>query len=149
FIDKIGRRRINGDTVDKPVLLVIDEFTSLVLRAVLPDDVLARLTAMVVEYSKVRVHGLIIGHDWTGKLLGSTVGTPLRRAITHKVVHRSDVQNAEFLLPNASLAKQVTSLEKGQALYWGEYAPMVVGVPWIGSEDVIYAGKGLQPKPYQ
>jgi hypothetical protein len=148
LVDKIGRRRVNGDPDRRPVLMVLDEFTNLVIRGLLPDDVLAALPAMAMEYAGVGVHGIIIGHDWNGRLLGGDLGAALRRAITHRLVCRSDAGNAEFLLPNAALARQAAGLQKGQALYWGTESPAVVSIPRLGVEDLTYAAQGMPPKPY-
>jgi hypothetical protein len=148
LIDKIGRRRVQGDADRTPVLLVLDEFTNLVIRKLLPDDVLAALPAMAMEYAGVGVHGIIIGHDWNGRLLGGDLGAALRRAITHRLVCRSDAQNAEFLLPNAVLARQAASLAKGQALYWGSEAPALISIPRLGVDDLVYAAQGVAPRPY-
>lgn len=148
LVDKIGRRRVNGDADRRPVLMVLDEFTNLVIRGLLPDDVLAALPAMAMEYAGVGVHGIIIGHDWNGRLLGGDLGAALRRAITHRLVCRSDAGNAEFLLPNAALARQAAGLQKGQALYWGTESPAVVSIPRLGVEDLSYAAQGLPPRPY-
>ena len=148
LVDKIGRRRVQGDTDRTPVVLVLDEFTNLVIRKLLPDDVLAALPAMAMEYAGVGVHGIIIGHDWNGRLLGGDLGAALRRAITHRLVCRSDAQNAEFLLPNAALSRQAAGLSKGQALYWGTLAPAAVSIPRLGTEDLVYAAQGMAPRPY-
>jgi nucleoid-associated protein YgaU len=128
--------------------LVLDEFTNLVIRKLLPDDVLAALPAMAMEYAGVGVHGIIIGHDWNGWLLGGDLGAALRRAMTHRLICRSDAQNAEFLLPNAVLARQAASLTKGQALYWGGQAPALISIPRLGPEDLTYAAQGVAPRPY-
>jgi hypothetical protein len=149
LVDKIGRRRVNGDPDRQPVLMVLDEFTNLVIRGLLPDDVLAALPAMALEYAGVGVHGIIIGHDWNARLLGDPLGAALRRAITHRLVCRSDAGNAEFLLHHSALARQAASLQKGQVLYWGTDAPTVVSVPRIGQEDLVYAAQGAPPRPYQ
>jgi hypothetical protein len=148
LVDKIGRRRVQGDADRTPVLLVLDEFTNLVIRKLLPDDVLAALPAMAMEYAGVGVHGIIIGHDWNARLLGGDLGAALRRAITHRLICRSDAQNAVFLLPNAALARQAASLAKGQALYSGSEAPALVSIPRLGTEDLIYAAQGVAPRPY-
>jgi hypothetical protein len=148
LVDKIGRRRVNGDPERQPVLMVLDEFTNLVIRGLLPDDVLAALPAMAMEYAGVGVHGIIIGHDWNGRLLGGDLGFALRRAITHRLVCRSDAGNAEFLLPNSALARQAAGLQKGQVLYWGTDAVAVASVPRIGQEDLVYAAQGRPPRPY-
>jgi len=148
FVDKIGRARVNGDRDRTPVMMVIDEFSNFVIRGLLPDDVLAALPAMAMEYAGVGVHGLIIGHDWNARLLGGDLGAALRRAITHRLVCRSDAGNAEFLLPNAALARQAASLAKGQALYSGTEAPAIVTVPRLGAEDLTYAAQGVPPRPY-
>jgi hypothetical protein len=132
-----ARRRVQGDADRTPVVLILDEFTNLVIRKLLPDDVLAVLPAMAMEYAGVGVHGIIIGHDWNARLLGGDLGAALRRAITHRLICRSDAQNAEFLLPNAALARQAASLSKGQALYWGTEAPAVVSIPRMGAEDLV------------
>jgi hypothetical protein len=103
---------------------------------------------MAMEYAGVGVHGIIIGHDWNARLLGGDLGAALRRAITHRLVCRSDAQNAEFLLPSAALSRQAASLAKGQALYWGNEAPALVSIPRLGTEDLVYAAQGVAPRPY-
>jgi hypothetical protein len=130
------------------VLLVIDEFTRLALRRELPADALTTLVAMAVEHSKVHIHGLIIGQDWTGDLLGAQLGPPLRRAITHRVIHRSDPQNAEFLLPFPALARRTASLDRGSALLWGDDPLVMLSVPQLAEEDMRYAAQGRPPRPY-
>jgi hypothetical protein len=144
FIDKIGRRRVQGDADRTPVLLVLDEFTNLVIRKLLPDDVLAALPAMAMEYAGVGVHGIILGHDWNGRLLGGDLGAALRRAITHRLICRTDAQNAEFLLPNAVLARQAASLAKGQALYSGSEAPALISIPRLETGRFGVRGAGCR-----
>jgi hypothetical protein len=148
FVDKIGRRRVMGDQDRTPVLLVLDEFTNLVIRKLLPEDVLATLPAMAMEYAGVGVHGIIIGHDWNARLLGGDLGAALRRAIIHHLICRSDAQNVEFLLPNAALSRQAARNAKGQAQYWGSEAAALVSIPRLGTEDLIYAAQGVAPRPY-
>jgi hypothetical protein len=145
LVDKIGRRRVQGDADRTPVLLVLDEFTNLVIRKLLPDDVLAALPAIAMEYAGVGVHGIIIGHDWNGRLLGSDRGAALRRTITHRLVCRTDAQNAEFLLSNAALRRQAAGLPKGQALYWGSEAPAVIRIPPPGHGGSHLRGAGCGP----
>ncbi len=147
FVDKIGSQRTRQGRGGAPVVLVVDEFTSLVLRQLLPDDILLRLTAMAVEYAKFNLHLILIAHDWSKAVLGS-LGTPLRRAITHRIIHRSDVQNAEFLLPNAGLARQVPALTTGQAMYWSDAGPVTLAVPLVDDQVLRAAARGRPPQPY-
>jgi hypothetical protein len=147
FVDKIGSQRTRQGRGGQPVVLVIDEFTALVLRQALPDDILLRLTAMAVEYAKFNLHILLIAHDWSKAALGS-LGTPLRRAITHRIIHRSDMQNAEFLLPNAALARQVPTLTTGQALSWSDTGPVTLAVPLVDDATLRAAARGRPPQPY-
>jgi len=148
FVDKIGAQRKHQGQGGQPVVLVIDEFTALVIRQALPDDMLLRLTAMAVEYAKFNLHVLLIAHDWSRAALGS-LGTPLRRAITHRIIHRSDIQNAEFLLPNAALARQVPTLTTGQAVYWSDAGPTTIAVPLVDDAVLRAAAHGKPPQPYQ
>jgi hypothetical protein len=149
--DKIGKRRLaDPGQVDRPVLLVIDEFTSLIMRGLLPKELLAKLTAIAVEMPKVQVHIALIAHDWSKNALdGTQHAAPLRRAITHKLLHRSDPQNAEFLLGDTQSGALVQKLDRGKALYWGDDSPMAASVPLIGLEDMLFAAHGKPPRPYQ
>ena len=147
FVDKIGSQRTRQGRGGTPVVLVVDEFTALVIRQALPDDILLRLTAMAVEYAKFNLHILLIAHDWSKAALGS-LGTPLRRAITHRIIHRSDMQNAEFLLPNAGLARQVPTLTTGQALSWSDTGPVTLAVPLVDDATLRAAARGKPPQPY-
>ena len=89
LVDKIGRRRLQGDGDRTPVVLILDEFTNLLIRKLLPNDVLAALPAMAMEYAGVGVHGIIIGHDWNARLLGGDLGAALRRAWSDAAARRS------------------------------------------------------------
>ena len=148
--DKIGRRRVQGDPDRTPVILIIDEFSNLVWRELLPDDVLAILPSMAAEYAGVGVHGVLIAHDWSRASLGGDLGAALRRAITHRIIHRMDRGNVEFLLPSGSAAqaRTVQGLAKGQALYAGPDGTSSVTVPLVGDEDAVYAAQGARPRPY-
>lgn len=148
--DKIGRNRVNGDADRRPVLLIIDEFSNLVWRDLLPDDVLAVLPSMAAEYAGVGVHGVLIAHDWSKASLGGDLGAALRRAITHRLVHRMDPGNTEFLLPKGSSAqaRAVQGLEKGRALFYGPDGAATITVPWLTDEDAQYAAQGTPPRPY-
>jgi hypothetical protein len=148
--DKIGRNRVNGDADRRPVLLILDEFSNLVWRDLLPDDVLAILPSMAAEYAGVGVHGVLIAHDWSKASLGGDLGAALRRAITHRLIHRMDPGNTEFLLPRGSSAqaRAVQGLEKGRALFYGPDGATTITVPWLTDEDAIYAAQGTPPRPY-
>ncbi|MEN9935874.1 MAG: hypothetical protein RLZZ387_2453 [Chloroflexota bacterium] len=148
WVDKIGRRRLEGQAADHPVLLVIDEFSNLIIRGELDAPTLALLPAMAMAYAGVGVHAVIIGHDWSRAMLGGTYGATLRRAGTHRLVTRIAPDAAELLLPSPALARQAAGLAVGQALFWGDEAPVPVAVPLVGDADLEHAARGAPPRPY-
>jgi hypothetical protein len=149
-VDKIGRRRVQGDPDRTPCLLVIDEFTNLVWRDELPDDILRILPSMAIEYAGVGVHGMIISHDYSRAGLGSELGAALRRSFTHRIAKRMDAGNVEFLFPkgSATQARAVAGLETPQGVYHGPDGTQTVLVPWVSGEDALYAAQGTPPRPY-
>jgi len=146
---EIGANRLAEDNPRQypPCFIVIDEFTALVLLDVLPAASLHRLLSGAVEFPKVQCHGLIIGHQWTGKLLG-TFGAPMRRVCTQRVIHRIDPQDAGFLI-NSGATKQVLSLPDGAAIYQGasQPKPIELRVPHIGPRDLEYLVRLLPSAP--
>lgn len=149
MVDKIGQRRLSGENpIDRSILLVVDELTNLVLHDSLPKEVYALLPAMATGYAGVHIHGLLIGHDWSSRMLGPTLGAVLRRATTHSIAHRLDEDAAEYLLPSGAIARQAEQLVPGQAIFFGDDSPVTVRVPWIAVEDLTYAAQGKTPKPY-
>ncbi|MFV9506136.1 MAG: hypothetical protein AB4911_16415 [Oscillochloridaceae bacterium umkhey_bin13] len=149
LVDKIGQRRISGEPWDRPLLLVIEEFSNLVIRQSLPSATLDLLPAMAMAYAAVGVHGIIIGHEFSRALLGERLGATLRRACTHRIAHRLTPDAAEFLLPAATFARQVVDLQPGRALLWGDDAPAVISVPKLSRADLVFAAQGRLPRPYQ
>jgi hypothetical protein len=59
------------------------------------------------------------------------------------------MQNAEFLLPNAGLARQVPTLTTGQAVYWSDAPPVTIAVPLADDAILRAAAGGKPPQPYQ
>ena len=149
-VDRIGRRRVEGRVADRtPIILVLDEFSNMVWRKDLPPDVLAILPSMAVEYAGVGVHGVLIAHDWSKSSLGNDLGAALRRALTHRIIHRMDPGNVEFLLPasGASAARTVQGLAAGQVLYNGPDGTVTAMVPLVGDDDAAYAAQHAPERP--
>jgi hypothetical protein len=142
---EIGADRLAEDNTRlyPPCFIVIDEFTALVLLDILPAASLHRLLSGAVEFPKIQCHGVIIGHQWTGKLLG-TFGAPMRRVCTQRLIHRIDPQDAGFLI-NSSAAKQVLSLPDGAAIFQGasQPSPIELRVPRIDVHDLEYIAQAL------
>ncbi len=138
----IGKRRLdNADTSRYPILLVVDEFTNLVINDWLADTTLDQLMSIANEHAGVNVHALIIGHDWSASCLGKERGAAFRRITTHRIAHRLDAQGAQFLLPSG-MGKMAEGLTVGQALYVDETAePILVDAPLLHDEDLRYAAE--------
>lgn len=154
FWHEIGANRLLEDTDDgkpkkyPPCFLVIDEFTAMILLSQLPAATIQKLVSAAVEYPKVQTHGLVIGHQWTGKLLGNSLGAPLRRVTTQRIIQRIDPQDAEFLIP-ATYAKQCQSLPEGRAIFMGasEPTPIELAIPYMSADDMAYVARLLPPTP--
>ena len=138
----IGKRRLdNTDTSRYPIVLVVDEFTNLVINGWLDDKTLDQLMSIANEHAGVNVHALIIGHDWSASCLGKERGAAFRRITTHRIAHRLDAQGAQFLLPSG-MGKLAEGLTVGQALFVDESGePVLVDCPLLHDEDLRYAAE--------
>lgn len=138
----IGKRRLdNIDTSRYPILLIVDEFTNLVINDWLTDTTLDQLMSIANEHAGVNVHALIIGHDWGASCLGKERGAAFRRITTHRIAHRLDAQGAHFLLPSG-MGKMAESLVVGQAIFVDETGePVLVDCPLLHDEDLRFAAE--------
>ena len=138
----IGKRRIdNSDSSRYPILLIVDEFTNLILNGWLEDKTLDQLMSIANEHAGVNVHALIIGHDWSASCLGKERGAAFRRITTHRIAHRLDAQGAQFLLPSG-MGKTAEGLTVGQAIFVDETGePILVDCPLLHDEDLRYAAE--------
>ena len=138
----IGKRRLdNADTSRYPVLLIVDEFTNLILNDWLTDTTLDQLMSIANEHAGVNIHVLIIGHDWSASCVGKERGAAFRRITTHRIAHRLDAAGAQFLLPSG-MGKSAEGLQLGQALFVDESGePILVDAPLLHDEDLKYAAE--------
>lgn len=138
----IGKRRIeNQDTTRYPIVLVVDEFTNLILNGWLEDKTLDQLMSIANEHAGVNVHAMIIGHDWSASCLGKERGAAFRRITTHRIAHRLDAAGAQFLLPSG-MGKQAEGLTIGQAIYVDDTGePILVDCPLLHDEDIRFAAE--------
>lgn len=144
---EIGRDRLLIEQTDlfPPVFLIIDEFTAMILLEQLPEPTLKRMLSGSVEFPKVQTHGIYIAHQFTGRLLGGSLGAPLRRVTTQKIVHRIDMQDAEFLLQDRKLARNAGALGDGRAILFGasQTTPVEIAIPYMSARDMQYIGELL------
>ena len=139
WVDGVGRRRLNGEPWRAPLILVIEEFSNLVIRKELPPETVALLPAMGMAYRSAGIIIIPIGHIWKSALLGGAqLGAVLRQVATHTIVHRLAPDAAELLLPIGSDINPAT-LPSGVALVTGPDGIYRVTVPWISLDDMAYA----------
>lgn len=144
---EIGRDRLLAETNDQfaPVILIIDEYTSMILLEELPEAQLRRMLSGSVEFPKVQTHGLYIAHQFTGRLMGGNLGPALRRVTTQRIVMRCDTQDAAFVMPDKKIAKLAPSLADGRAYFFGQSqsTPVEIAIPEFTSRDLAYIASVL------
>lgn len=150
--EAVTNRLAQQQTSDfRRILLVIDEFVGLMLDPTnpIPPATLHKLLSVAVEGRGVQAHGILIAHQCSERMLGKW-GANLRRAVTTRIVHRADSEDAAFLLGSA-FAKQALTLQTGKALFYSSgTAPMEVQVPYVVERDLEWTAQhmpqiGLQP----
>ena len=134
-MDAIGRARLSGaEPKDIPLLLIVDEFTSLCRNHSDAAKLINALLNFGDEYRKVNMQALIIGHHWRGDLIDKQLGAALRSAIGARIIHATAPEEAKFLLRPVE-AQGVDRLKVGEALYFdraGDVQKIVV--PWLPAE---------------
>ena len=114
FVAEIGHRRIKGLDNDRtPIVLWVDELTSLLGRSDVGDELASTLERIVQEYRKRFVYLSASGQIWTA----SRTTSELRDSFASVLCHRMKRSQARLLLPTEE-AKQVERLDKGQAVLW-------------------------------
>lgn len=136
MVDEIGRKRIDGeDKSIAPILLVIDEFSSIMLNSENAKEISKLLVNMANEYRKVGIQALLIGQSWKHDMSG---GTTLRSALGGSIVMNIQPPEAAFLTTDEKTAKKagVNKLQKGEAIVFLNGKEVRIQAPYIRSDDV-------------
>ena len=124
------------------VLVVIDEWTSLVSRGGPRAEMLTRtMRLLAVEGRKLGLHGCVIMQDATKEAVG-----PLRDVLASSYVHRSRPQHARMVAPG--LKADTWSLAPGEV--WLDQVsapPRLLTMPECTPSDVAAVGRLLLPTP--
>lgn len=128
----IGYLRATGkDTSMEPVLLVIDEFSGLMIGNPHADKTIEVLTKIGSQMRKYNIRVLLGGTSWKASIVGGELGTTLRNLIRFKVIHGITPIEAAYLtygMPREEL-KQLDNLSTGWALAYGPALLKKVRVP--------------------
>jgi hypothetical protein len=141
---EILERRRAGDACYH-YLLIIDEFTNLVVASWLPDEVLDMLVVLANRGAGYGIHCLMIGHDWASAASGNSKrGALLRRIMTQQCAHRLSADGARILAPGRRDAQQrIVSLPDYQAVYLDRDGWCIVDSPYMTADDIEYAAHAL------
>ena len=126
YIDSIAKARMNGDKDRSPIMLVVDEATSLFSRSGIGDELTKLLEAVAQEYRKVGVFALCLGQIWTASRTGGDSG--LRDSFASALVCKMKRSQARMLVPT-EVAREVEILNIGQAILWktsGDFARLAI-----------------------
>lgn len=120
-----GQRRVSGRDSDRyPLILWVDELTSLLGRSSVADDLAELLEKIAQEYRKVAIFCCASGQIWTA----SRATSELRDSFASVLCHRMKRGQARLLLPTEE-AETVERLPIGQAVLWrtsGEAEQVIV-----------------------
>jgi hypothetical protein len=133
MVQGIGEKRIAGDKDRAPIILWVDESTSLLNRSTVGPALAELLEGIAQEYRKVAVYASISGQIWTGERSG---GTALRDSLASCLVHRMKRSQARMLV-STEAARLVETLQPGRAvLYRTSGAADTIAIPNTTSQDV-------------
>jgi hypothetical protein len=133
YVADVGRRRVAGQDRDlTPLILWVDELTSLLGRSSVADELAALLERVAQEYRKRAVFVCASGQIWTA----ARTSSELRDSFASVLCHRMKRGQARLLLPTEE-AEQVERLPTGRAVLWrtsGETT--TVQIPLTTADDV-------------
>jgi hypothetical protein len=114
YVAALGQARITGKSQDRtPIILWVDELTSLLGRSDVGDDLAALLEQIAQEYRKRGIYLSASGQIWTA----SRTTSELRDSLSSVLCHRMKRSQARLLLPTEE-AQIVERLETGEAVLW-------------------------------
>lgn len=129
---RIGEARALGkDSSMQPVLLVVDEFSGLMIGNPHAEKMIELLIKIGSQFRKFNVRVLLGGTSWKASIVGGELGTTLRNLIRFKVLHANTPIEAAFLtygMPREEL-KILDNLSTGWALAYGPGVMKKVHVP--------------------
>jgi hypothetical protein len=148
-VDSIYQHRnANPKPEYRPVLLIIDEFMDLLIRQALTDDSIRTLQALAGVGRKKGINVVVIAQVWKLQLIGQQ-GVAIRQLVTHALLHRSQPETVKAFAIGGEYAKQIISMQPGQALFFGTGEPVVTTMPEMTHEDMQYAAQGKPARPPQ
>lgn len=124
-------------------LLIIDEFTNLVIGGHIPDDTLDQLAVLSLRGAGYGLHSLFVGHDWAAAASGNTKrGGLLKRIMTQTSSHRMSIDGARILASGRRDAQQlIAELPDYHSVYIDAAGAAVVDTPYMTPEDIRYAAE--------
>jgi hypothetical protein len=132
-IADIGAQRVKGlDKGETPIILWVDELTSLLGRSAIGDELAELLEKIAQEYRKKKVYVSASGQIWTA----SRATSELRDSFASVLCHRMKRGQARMLLPTDE-AQLVERLSPGRAVLWRTSGTTaIVGIPNTTEADV-------------
>ena len=144
FVADVGERRVKGEDLERwPLVLWVDEVTSLLQKESIARDLGALIEEIARQYRKVGIFCSARGQNWSAARTGGN--SALREIFASILCHRLRRTSARMLVP-AGDAALVERLDTGQALLWrtnGEAT--VITVPNCEARDVHAVGQMLAP----
>ena len=125
-------RRLAGQEPSEPLMIVVvDELPVLVKKFPKIAELMEKIG---MESRKAGVYGIFAAQSWNGDKVG---GTTARDNLTALMVHAMKRKQANTLLQDNDLAKQVDKLRRGQVLFSPTQGkPEILTVPYCAIEDM-------------
>lgn len=144
YVWGIGDARVRGKSDDRtPVILWVDELTSLLGRSDVGDDLAETLEAIAQEHRKVSCFLAASGQIWTA----ARTSSELRDSLASVLCHRMKRNQARLLLPTDE-AVLVERLATGEAILWRTSGVTSrVRIPNTTAADVRRVGAILEGEP--
>lgn len=133
YVADVGRRRVSGQDRDlTPLILWVDELTSLLGRSSVAGELAELLERVAQEHRKRAVFVCASGQIWTA----ARTSSELRDSFASVLCHRMKRSQARLLLPTDE-AEQAERLPVGQAVLWRTSgATSTVQIPLTTAQDV-------------
>lgn len=133
YVADIGKQRVTGKDRDQtPIILWVDELTSLLGRSDVGAELAELLEDIVQQYRKKGVYVSASGQIWTA----ARTTSELRDSFASVLCHRMKRSQARLLLPTDEAAR-VERLHTGQAVLWRTNGmTSIVTIPNTTADDV-------------